>query len=245
MFRLLPTLLCLLIGCTILAAPAPNSAWDRPIDPDHDCKFDIRDGKITVEMPGGDHELSPNRKRFNAPRLLRDFDGDFVMRVRVSGVFRPTAKAAVDQKDSFVAAGLLMIPADDNCIRLEYAASRRKGELHSCPAFRMLGGRIFNVDMGWEASWKVAAAADKEAHIYLSLERRGDFIYEGISPDGKQWIYSFKAILKDLPKKVKVGLAAYSTSTEPFRARFDEFKLIRAERQGREPGIVFEGKFTK
>jgi len=245
MFRSTLTVLLFLCTCAVLAAPAPKSRWELLVNPDHDCRFEIKGGIVSIEVPGSDHDFSPKRKRFNAPRLLRDFDGDFVMRVRVSGVFRPTAKAAVDQKDSFVAAGLLMIPADDNCIRLEYAASRRKGELHSCPAFRMLGGRIFNVDMGWEASWKVAAAADKEAHIYLSLERRGDFIYEGISPDGKQWIYSFKAILKDLPKKVKVGLAAYSTSTEPFRARFDEFKLIRAERQGREPGIVFEGKFTK
>jgi hypothetical protein len=245
MLRLRCTLLLLLIAGTLLAAPAPKSIWDRPIDPDHDCKIVIKDGTATIELPGTDHDLAPKRDRYNAPRLLRDIVGNFVMQVRVSSSFRPSAKSTVDKEDPSVAAGLVLIPADENCIRLEYGAYRRKGQQRSCPAFRMLGKKIFNMEMDWQVPWKLDPTAEKEAHVYLSLERRGDFIYEAYSPDGKKWTYDIKVVVKDLPEKVEVGLAAYSTSTEPFKVRFDQFKLIRGERKGREPGAVIDTKFTR
>lgn len=240
MFRLRCTLLLLLTACATLAAPAPKSIWDHPIDPDHDCKIVIKDGTATIELPGTDHDLAPKRGRFNAPRLLRHVVGDFVMQVRVSGFFRPSAKSTIDKEDPSVAAGLVLIPTDDNCIRLEYGAYCRKGEQRSCPAFRMRGKKIWNMEMDWQVPWKLDPAAEKVPHVYLNLERRGNFIYEAYSPDGKNWTYDIKVKVKDLPEKVEVGLAAYSTSTEPFKVRFDQFKLFRGERKGDEPGIVFD-----
>ena len=245
MCRSIFALVLLLATCTILAAPAPKSAWERPVDPDRDCKFAIKGGTVTIELPGTDHDLAPKRKRFNAPRLLREVEGDFVMQVRVSGSFRPSAKSSVEGEDPSVAAGLVLIPADENCVRREYGAYRRKGEQRTCPALRMRGERIYNMEMDWQLPWKPDPAAEKEAHIYLGLERQGDFIYEADSPDGKKWTYSFKVRIKDLPAKVKVGLAAYSTSTEPFKVTFDQFKLIKGERKGREPGIDFDTKFAR
>lgn len=246
MCRSLCVLVVLLAICPVLAAPAPKSIWDRPIDPDRDCKFVIKDGTATIELPGTDHDLAPKRGRFNAPRLLRRVTGDFVMQVRVSGFFHPSARTTVEEVDPSVAAGLVLIPADNNCIRLEYGAYCRKGEWRSCPAFRMLGKRIINLEMDWQTSWMPTPSAKKEASMYLRLERRGEIIYEAVSPDGKKWDYTLKVKMKDLPEKVEVGLAAYSTSAEPFTVRFDQFKLFRAgERKGREPGLVFEGKFTR
>jgi uncharacterized protein DUF1349 len=233
------------VACTAIAAPAPKGNWDYVIDPDHDCKFASKGGKVTIELPGTDHDLAPKRKRFNAPRLLREVEGDFVMQVRVSGSFRPSAKSSVKEEDASVAAGFVLAPADENYIRLEYGAYCRKGEQHICPAFRMRGERIFNMEMDWAEPWKPDPSVKKEPHIYLSLERRGHFIYEAISHDGKTWTYDFKVEVKELPKKVKVGLAAYSTSTEPFKACFDQFKLSRDERKAHEPGIVIDSKFAK
>jgi hypothetical protein len=245
MCRSILALVLLGATCTLLAAPAPKSIWDRPIDPDRDCKIVIKDGIATIKLPGTDHDLAPKRGRFNAPRLLRDLTGDFVMQVRVSGSFRPSAKSAVDKEEPSVAAGLVLIPADDNCIRLEYGAYCRKGEQRSCPAFRMRGEKIVNIELDWQVPWKLDPAGEKEGHVYLSLERRGNFIYEAYSPDGKKWTYDIKVVIKGLPEKVEVGLAAYSTSTEPFKVRFDQFKLIRGERKGREPGAVFDTKFAR
>ena len=245
MCRSILALALFLATCTVLAAPAPKTGWDRPIDPNRDCKFDIKDDTVIIELPGTDHDLAPERGRFNAPRLLRDVKGDFMMQVRISGSFRLSAKSTVEKQDPSVAAGLVLIPADLTCIRLEYGAYRREGEQRTCPAFRMRGERIYNMEMDWELPWKPDPDAEKEAHIYLSLERKGDFVYQGISPDGKKWRYGFKVRVRELPEKIKVGLAAYSTSTEPFKARFDQFKLIPGARKGREPGVIFDSKFAR
>lgn len=230
---------CVLAGVlaayTVLSAPAPEpfrTGWDQPVDPDHDCKFVHKGSTLSLELPGTDHELAPKRGRFNAPRLLRDIEGDFVMQVRVSGSFCPSVKSSVEGVDSSVAAGLVLIPADKNCIRLEYGAYRKKGERCTGANYRMRGDRIFNVEKwGW-MPWEEKIRDAKEEHMYLRLERRGEFIYHFISPDGEKWIDDFNVgPFENLPRKIKAGLAAHSTSTEPFKATFDQFKLIQGQKK--------------
>ncbi len=248
MSRPICSLVFLLAAYAVLAAPAPEpfrSGWNRPIDPDRDCKFVFKNSMLILELPGADHDLAPKRGRFNAPRLLREIEGDFIMQVRVCASFRPSAKSTVDREDPRVAAGLLVIPADEDCIRLEYGAYIRKSELNSGPAFRMQGERIGNMhEDGWGLPWKEQMQKENEECIYLRLDRRGNSIYRFLSPDGRKWyagsdtrdgtldrtVYvEFSA----LPAKLKVGLAAYSTSTEPFKVRFDQFKLIRRQKKNK------------
>jgi|SRR5579884_4169810 len=226
----------LLAASTVLAAPAPKGGWER-VDPDGDCKIVIKDNTVTMELPGGDHDLAPKRKRFNAPRVLREIEGDFIMQARVCASFVPSAKSTVNRMDARVAAGLVLIPADKHCIRLEYAADRRNGEQSNLPAFRMRGERIWNVEEdGWELPWKQQIQKGNEERIYLRLARRGNAIFQFLSPDGENWYAgsdtrpgsgTISVELSALPAKLKVGLAAYSTSTESFKVRFDQFKLIR------------------
>lgn len=235
----------LLATYTAVAAPAPKEAWHQ-VDPDRDCKFSRKDSTEILELPGTDHDLAPKRKRFNAPRLLREVEGDFLIQVRVSGCFHPSAKSTVEGENPSVAAGLVLIPADDNCIRMEFEAYCRNGEHLNCPVIRMRGERIANMFTELQVPWKPEPTAAKETQMYLSLERRREFICEAYSSVGKKCTHAFKVRVKDLPGKVKVGFAAYSTSTEPFKATFDELKLIKGERKGRAPpGISFETKFVR
>lgn len=236
MIRLIAFLIPLSATCAILAAPAPEpfkSGWDKPVNPSRDCKFVIKGSALTIELPGGDHDLAPKRERFNAPRLLRDVEGDFEVQVRVSAIYRPSAKSSVDKEEPSVAAGLVLLPANGNCIRLEYGAYRRRGEQRTCPAFRMRGEGIWNMEQDWTPDWtKDSRGAEKEI-IYLRLERRRHIIYPSLSPDGKKWDCNFNLEIPDLPAKMKVGLAAYSKSTEGFKVTFDQFKLIRGRKQSK------------
>jgi regulation of enolase protein 1 (concanavalin A-like superfamily) len=228
MIRLILSLALLLAACAVLAAPAPElfkSGWDKPVDPSRDCKFHIKGGTMTIELPGGDHDLAPNRDRFNAPCLLRDVEGDFVMQVRVSGSFRPSAKSSVDEEESRVAAGIVLILADENCIRLEFGARRLGGRQGSFVDLWMGGEELFNMNLGGISPWKQEDREVKEEYIYLLLERQGDVIKDSISPDGKKWPVNGNVSIPNLPAKFKVGLAAFSTSTEPSKVRFDQFKL--------------------
>lgn len=236
----------LLVACQVLAVPAPDpfkSGWDKPVDPDRDCKFLFRGGTLAIELPGGDHDLAPKRKRFNAPRLLREIEGDFIMQVRVSASFRPSAKSAVDKQEPRVAAGLVLIPADENCIRLEYGADIRRSVLSSDPAFRIRGEQIWNMEIGgWVLPWQQQIRKGDEEHIYLRLDRQENSIYKFLSPDGEKWYAgssdtpgkgTISVDFSALPAKLKAGLAAYSTSTEPFKVRFDQFKLIRGQKKSK------------
>lgn len=230
-------LILFLFSFSAFAAPAPTpfkTGWEQPIDPNHDCKFVFKRSTVTIEIPGGDHDLDPKRKRFNAPRLLREMEGDFIIQVRVCASFRPSAKSAVDGQEPRVAAGLVLIPADKNCIRLEYQAYRRKEKDTICANFQMRGEQIFNMGMGWAVPWKPEAGRVKDEHAYLRLQRRGEFIYTYLSSDGENWTYSgFNVGVPGLARKVKAGLAGYSTSRETFNVRFDHFKLIRGRNKSK------------
>lgn len=229
-----------LSACAVLAAPAPKVNW-QSVDPDHDCKIVIKDNTITMELPGGDHEFAPKRKHFNAPRLIREIEGDFRVQVRVCASFCPSTKSTVEDEDPRVTAGLILIPTAENCIRLEYKAYRRKGKLCEGPSFRMRGEQMWNMHVdGWELPWEQQIRKGNEARIYLRLDRRGNTIYRFLSPDGEKWYAgsdtrpgtgTVSVEFPVFPAKLKVGLAAYSNSTEQFKVRFGEFKLIRREKK--------------
>jgi hypothetical protein len=228
------TLFLLLIASAIIAAPLPKGGWQR-IDPDRDCKIVLKDNTVTMELPGGDHDFAPKRKRFNAPLYLREIEGDFMMQVRVCASFRPSAESAVDGERPRVAAGLVLIPFDKNCIRLEYGAYRQEGKQSNGPAFRMRGERIWNMYQdGWELPFKPEIGKENEERLYLRLDRRGQEIFQFLSPDGKDWgVGTVSVTIPDLPLKIKAGLATYSTSTQPFEVRFDQLKLIRGREKSK------------
>src|SRR5262249_33983989 len=61
------------------------TGWDEPVDLVGDSHFDRGGGQLTLTVPGKGHDLHSS----NAPHLLRDVEGDFIMQVRVGGDFLP------------------------------------------------------------------------------------------------------------------------------------------------------------
>ena len=69
----------------LLAAPVPKDTdaqklaklYGTPVDPLKDCKFTLDGGKLTVTAGKGDHDLSVQNKEMNAPRVLKEIEGDF------------------------------------------------------------------------------------------------------------------------------------------------------------------------
>src|SRR5437763_144727 len=102
---------CALAALAVRATPVPPprpwvTGGNKPVDPDGDCRFDRDGDKLTISIPGKDQTLYDSE--LNAPRLLRDVAGDFVVEVRVSGMFEPTAWS----KDSLAfKEGGILLPA--------------------------------------------------------------------------------------------------------------------------------------
>jgi regulation of enolase protein 1 (concanavalin A-like superfamily) len=238
MARSLFALAVLMVASAALAAPAPQafvSGWGNPVDPDKDCKIRRDRGVFTIEMPGAVHDYAPHRKCVNAPRLLRDFEGDFEMQVRVRIDSRPSVKSTVKGKPSYVSAGFLIIPPDAffaNCIRLEYRLAGQGDGVDGCLA-RMVGnnegtGRAGAV--GYKPpEWPFKTKPD---YVYIRLERQGEILSYTISRDAKSWVATYGiGLIVGLPSKLKVGFATCSTSADPSKVLFDQLRLTGGKRR--------------
>lgn len=229
----------LMTTCAVLAAPTPKphlfvSGWEKPVDPDKDCTIKRDKDTLIMEMPGRDHDYNPLRRQFNAPQLFREreFEGEFVMEVRVRIDCQPSAQSTVDGQPSSVSAGfLVMLPQNVPlmCYRMELRASRKGSGVHYFFDVRRWfqgirqAGRIVEGAKGRDDEWKGDA--------YLRLERQDGNLGFAISSDGENWKRS--GAIGGVKEKLKIGLAAYSTSTDPSRVVFDQLTIRHGEQKRR------------
>ncbi|HEY7311197.1 MAG TPA: trypsin-like peptidase domain-containing protein [Gemmataceae bacterium] len=189
--------------------------WGLAIDPDKDCKFTPGPKSLALDMPATMHDFGGALRKFNAPRVLREVDGDFVLTVKVGGAFKPGPKSTNPKSVPYLAGGILIWSDSDNFIRLERAAMRRANRILPHVAFLEqeggYGGAVHN-------------EAFKDGDCYLRLERKGSRIFGAISDNGAAW-KQLKPIDTVWPSKLKVGLMAISTSSEPFAVKFEQFDL--------------------
>jgi regulation of enolase protein 1 (concanavalin A-like superfamily) len=228
MRRFLCSLACLALACAAFAGdpdPEPNpflDGWDKPVDPDKDCKFEREKGGLTITVPGKDHGLAIERGRMNAPRLVKDIEGDFLAEVRVSGPLTPSAASAAPGRTPFLGAGLVLMADEKTYVRLERAAFRRDGV-----------STYVNWELRRGGEWVLAGSASvcplKGKSAHLRLKRMGDKLLASASEDGKHWT-DLSPLEVKLPARLKLGVTANSTCTEPFSAHFDRFRLRKGKR---------------
>jgi regulation of enolase protein 1 (concanavalin A-like superfamily) len=209
----------------LLAAPAPfprpgrgpwYDGWDRPVDPVGDCQFARKGGTLTITVPGKGHELDIFKGRLNAPRLLREVEGDFVVQVRVRGDYRP---ADLAKPGMLRQAGLVLIGSK---FPLKYTQSARTGE----SGYRLCG-ELLNTSGLRGGLIDIKPGPPLRDVVTLRVRRRGDEVWmTAIDGDGKKWRCNEGVAYRlDLAKKVKVGVFAESTASGTFRATFDQFRL--------------------
>jgi hypothetical protein len=277
MIRPIFSLVLLLAACAVLAAPAPEpfkSGWGNPEDPDKDCKIRRGGSVLSIDMPGTDHDYDPLRKRLNAPRILREIDGQFDLQVRIRIDCPRSAQSTVKGQPPCVSAGFLIL-FPDTCtyrrayMRLDYCTLQKKVKIDYAgkpllpnpqmeKESREIGAgsfvlwrdwmfavevskehreakinrdkleqsRPFLYDRGWR-DWPIPKNADS---VHVRMEQRGYWIHFFLSPDGEKWT-KLMWTGPSLPAKGKVGLAAYSTSTEPSKVRFDQLKFTRVKKK--------------
>ncbi len=269
MIRSLSALPALLLTCAALAAPAPEpfmSGWGNPIDASRDCKISRKGDHLTIEMPGTDHDYDPIRKQFNAPRIVRDIEGDFDLRLRVCIDCRPSARSTVKGLPSCVSAGFLLIFPDTSqttCMNFAFGLSQpgiQRNRYAVAPLLlddpkKKIRGKGIGED-GYAATkdyvyvsrppvmkqfhiigdsgWKDWPFPKKTDYAYLRLEQRDGLISFFIGPDGDKW--TRLSAHSGPPPKFKLGLAAFSTSTEPSKVRFDQLRLSQGKKEARKGG---------
>jgi len=236
MNRFLCMLGAFLLACAVSATPVPEpfvKGWDNPVDQDKDCKIRRERGTLTIEMPGSDHDYDLRRKRFNAPRLMRVIEGDFDMEVRVRIDCRPSAESSVKGQPSYVSAGFLIIPPDDTfATRLQYRVEGQGDGTDGCTAHIEQGAKIgglFGVGpLKRHPDWTFNG---KPEYVYLRLDRQGNKLGSYISADREKWLVFGGGLDVGLPSKLKIGLAAGTTSTDPSKVVFDQLQITLGEKK--------------
>jgi regulation of enolase protein 1 (concanavalin A-like superfamily) len=192
--------------------------WGVAIDPDSDCKITDLKGKLGITVPAKRHDLTVDNAT-NAPRVMREVEGDFVVTVKVVGDFRPGGQSTNPKGVPFNGAGILVWSDPDNFIRLERAAVARGKNVNTYVQFSELeggtAGAVHNEPM-------------KGGDCWLRMERKGSRIHGSISFDGKTW-KDLKPIQTVWPTKLKIGVAAVSSSGLPFAVTFEEFVVKRVD----------------
>lgn len=223
MFRIWTVFVSSLTACCLLGAVVAQDTksqrikeWGEVIDPASDCKFVEEMGKLTITIPGVYHDLNPT-PRFNnlsAPRVLQEVEGDFLIQVKTHRFPRPKANTST-KVHSYVGAGLLVWHDGDNFVRLLRAANGESGAL-------FVSGELYKD--GKYAGGRLTKIEDKDTH--LRLERHKGKFTLSFSADGQKWS-DLETPDIELPKKLKVGVAAVNSTTKAFAPQFEEFKIMK------------------
>jgi serine/threonine protein kinase/regulation of enolase protein 1 (concanavalin A-like superfamily) len=196
------------------------AGWGEVIDPDGDCLVTNENEKLVIQIPGTVHDLQAFKA--NAPRVLQSVFGDFTIKIKVSGEFEPGAESSCNYAHAYNGAGLLLWADDRNFIRLERNVWVSQGAHYSyTPLLEYCAG-------GRKLSFAGATSMPffKGHSTYLRMARRGDELKVALSHDGSEWIEK-DPITVQLPKRVKIGFEAVSSSKLPFTVQFSELSLAK------------------
>lgn len=193
----------------------PLTGWGTAIDPDGDCDIKVQGKNLSITIPAALHDLNADIDKYNAPRVLREATGDFVIQVKVVGDFKPGAKSLNPKSVPYNGAGIFVWRDSDNFIRLERGAIVRGGKAGTFALFEEREGG----STGAQHNGPLTPGT-----TFLRMERRGKTIYGRVSKDGKNWT-DLKPIDTVWPAKLRVGLNAINSSNEPFTVTFEEFKF--------------------
>jgi regulation of enolase protein 1 (concanavalin A-like superfamily) len=229
MFRLLSMMFVLAFTgvfnlTTTAKAGPPRSVdgWGEVGDPAGDCQIRLDKKKLTIAIPGTKHDLSAELGDVTAPRVLREIEGDFIAQLKVAGNVSHAGQALVDRYLPYHGAGLLLLVDGRTYVRFERAAIARPdgGGAHYANFEARKEGR--------RASASTARLPDVDT--YLRLERRGGQLIASVSEDGLRWA-PLKPISVELPRRVKLGVVAVNTSSDPFKAEFSEWDVFIKEKE--------------
>jgi regulation of enolase protein 1 (concanavalin A-like superfamily) len=189
--------------------------WGLAIDTGKDCEFDPQKKTLTMRVPGTWHDLNPDTGKLNAPRVIREVEGDFLIKVKVEGEFKPGGKSTNPRGLPYNGAGIIIWSDSENFIRLERGALLRKDKITATAAFEEREG-------GYRGA--VHNITSQPGPVYLRLERKGSRIFGAVSFDDSSWT-ALKPIDTVWPAKLKVGLSAINSSSQPFAVQFTDFAL--------------------
>lgn len=235
----LPALLALLvIGLPGLAdeltpTKQPVEGWGVALNPAGDCTWKPDGGKLTMTVPGSDrpHDLSPEIGNLTAPRVVQPVKGDFIIQVRVDGSFQPGSESTQLGRTGYTGAGLVVFADEDNFVRLERATLHGQGG--EPVAYTNFELRVDGQPAMFGTTGDIPT--EKGKPTWLRLERKGLRLLGAMSHDGENWSAGKPKELRAeawTRNDIVAGVAAVSTSRQPFSPTFSALSIQQAPKPG-------------
>ncbi len=218
---LLPIIVCLVALGVHADDRQGNSfkGWGSVIDPDRDCEITLKGDAVTFKLPGTAHDFAAELQRWNAPRILSDVTGDFIVEVKVAGEFQPSETSTIETRQPYNGGGLLLVKDRDNYVSLHRGAVELNGQVRQYANFEL------RKDAELAISRSELGLDDKDA--YLRIERRGNKIFALASHDGIQWKSYEEPIIFDFPETAQLGVEVVNSSNKPFTCMMEGFTVFR------------------
>jgi regulation of enolase protein 1 (concanavalin A-like superfamily) len=200
-------------GAGPVQGPGPIAGWGDPLDPDKDCAIGLEEKVLVVGVPAAPHELKGRPGRRNAPRVMKDAEGNWTAQVQVGG----TIDAADGASEGARGAGFLLWLDDVNFVRFERASL---GDGAGGARRRVVLLEYTKDGRPVERSGAVAEVPGDGAATWLRLTRRLDKLKAEFSVDGESWT-EVKTIPIRLSSRLRLGVLSTNLSGAPLEARFD------------------------
>jgi regulation of enolase protein 1 (concanavalin A-like superfamily) len=190
--------------------------WGEYVDSDSDCPISVNGRKVVIKVPDAAHDFAGELNHWNAPRIVRDAKGDFIIDVKVSGQFKPVDGSNIPPRRSYNGGGILLIKDKNNHVSLQRGAVYLDDKVRHYLNFELrkdgeLTTSLYKVDL-------------EDGDVHLRLDRRGKKVYGMGSNDGINW-KSYDPIEIDFPDELTVAIAAINSSKAPFACAFEDFAI--------------------
>ncbi|MBK1883025.1 hypothetical protein JIN85_11405 [Luteolibacter pohnpeiensis] len=201
---------------------AKVEGWGTSVNPELDCQFELKDGKLTISVPPTQisRDLAAEIGVVNAPRVLQPVKGDFSFTVRVEGNSKPDGGSTQQGRVSYTGAALILMADTDHVVTLARAAiSSGGGKPNGYANFEIRSaGKLLQMGSG-ENPLPV------EGPVFMKLERHGNEVRAAISVDGAMWKdLPAKKLPESWPEQSFVGVAAITTSASGFEPTFTQIR---------------------
>ena len=207
--------------------------WGAAIDPDDDCAFklDRKTGRVSIVVPGKPHLLSAEvpRLAMNAPRIVREVSGDFVVRVVATGAVLPADEAS-SRYAPYHGEGLLIWQDRKNYVRLERAVVIKDGKVVPYVNFEQRKNGKLSLSNGYNGP---------DSPTSLAIERRDGEVHAAYRREGGDWT-TLPALTGLSKTDIRVGVFAVNAAQEPAHRRVSGLRAFGQARTPHTPKILIE-----
>lgn len=215
-------------ACFAVAAPlsgfapaAEIAGWGTIVDPDGDCQItQAASAKVEIRIPATRHDMwfggKDERTRFNAPRVVKFVEGDFIATVQVTADWNSGLA-----EGGYNGAGLVVWESEKQYLRYErnrfIPLNSTTPYTYVTPFYDQNDRRVF-----WSTTTKEYFSGGS---TWLRIRRTGDSISTSYH-DGKDWVYT-GVVSTQFPSRVQVGIIAVNSTKREFAVEFQSLKIER------------------